>query len=451
MTMTPAPRTHFGEVILVALLALATTGPQAASISGTVTDEDGAPLADARITAASPGADVQATLTDAEGRYELAGLAAGAYELRAELADFCTAMVSNVSPVAARGRADVAPVDFFLGPEFVEGRPLGPRRLTDAARQADAIVHLGIIERRDSRLRRYWGQISGEGSIGTEHHARAIASPRQEPIFGPRGRGFRLLQDSAGHWSDGHEAGCGGQTPHSAGDEYVALLQWSRDFGAFMSVGPDFIFPVREGRVFGLAGIDFEGLDDGMTVDALLEVLRDLPQPGPPRPIEDPDAYAVYAELFADSWPVRVANATSLVLMKEAMRDLTCASFRIEREPAWRGAVEAFREANRESRTLLPGFDLGLRYAVVSVEEFRAILDSRPDSMQGGWANFYDRYPDSGGFSSVSAVGFGPAKGHAIAMVGHTCGLECGEASLHLLENVDDAWREVVSIPCYMY
>lgn len=59
--------------------------PQGGSISGTVTDFDGVPLAGVRVEAAvSAGADLDLlpVLTDGDGRFALSGLAEGRYDLR---------------------------------------------------------------------------------------------------------------------------------------------------------------------------------------------------------------------------------------------------------------------------------------------------------------------------------------------------------------------------------
>ncbi len=52
------------------------------------------------------------------------------------------------------------------------------------------------------------------------------------------------------------------------------------------------------------------------------------------------------------------------------------------------------------------------------------------------------RYPGSGGYLQVSAVGFDAAKIRAMVYMGHHCGGLCGGGAFHLMTKVNGQWRE---------
>ena len=92
--MTKAP---FKYVVLLAILTLLPRfalgqGLGAASVAGTVKDASGAVLPGVTVEAASPVLieKVRTTVTDSEGRYQLAELRAGTYTLTFTLAGFTT-------------------------------------------------------------------------------------------------------------------------------------------------------------------------------------------------------------------------------------------------------------------------------------------------------------------------------------------------------------------------
>ena len=61
----------------------------------------------------------------------------------------------------------------------------------------------------------------------------------------------------------------------------------------------------------------------------------------------------------------------------------------------------------------------------------------------GGWKNFYSKFPDSGGFITMSAVGFNVDKTVAVVYVGHRCGSLCGGGRYHFLQKTNGKWSEV--------
>src|SRR4029077_10928371 len=75
---------------------------------------------------------------------------------------------------------------------------------------------------------------------------------------------------------------------------------------------------------------------------------------------------------------------------------------------------------------------LGLPYVLVPSAVLRALVPNGEE-----WAGFHRRYPDSGGYMQVSAVGFDNSKTHALVSMAHHCGPLCGRGTHHVLEEVD--------------
>jgi hypothetical protein len=161
-----------------------------------------------------------------------------------------------------------------------------------------------------------------------------------------------------------------------------------------------------------------------------------------PKPIDDSEAYAVYASLLPQEWTVRVAQAKRLVFQQEAGTNRQCMPSGKPLETEWRLVVESFNAENAIARTVRSGFPLGVAYVVVPSAEIKSAFQEVPNDPMFGWTGFYKRYPESAGIMTVSAVGFDPQRRRALVYMAHSCGLLCGGGAHHLLEKVDGVWRE---------
>ena len=173
---------------------------------------------------------------------------------------------------------------------------------------------------------------------------------------------------------------------------------------------------------------------------AMLPTLSVMPQDT--GPISDPEAYAVYASLLPNEWTVRTAHAKTLVFQEETGTNWRCMPSGKPLEEDWRPVVDSLRSENTRPRLLRAGFPLGTPYLVVPSADITASFRDVPSDSTFGWSGFYKRYPDSGGFMVVSAVGFDVSKKRAMVYMAHSCGSLCGGGMHHLLEKVDGAWRE---------
>lgn len=167
----------------------------------------------------------------------------------------------------------------------------------------------------------------------------------------------------------------------------------------------------------------------------------------PPTKYEEPEAYAVYAAVIVDEWPVRVAKADKLVIQSETSDfpsygndgDVCLKPDRTD-EATLGTLVKAYREANKSPVLLTQEFDLPLEYVLIPRQ---TVLDFFKEKNIEGWKDFYAKYPNSGGIINVSAVGFNADKTLALLYVGHSCGGLCGGGRYHLMSKVDSKWNEL--------
>ncbi len=163
--------------------------------------------------------------------------------------------------------------------------------------------------------------------------------------------------------------------------------------------------------------------------------------PSTPQPLDDPEAYKVYAALLPGEWTVRSAHAKTLVFQQETMTNPTCMPSGKPLETDWLPVLKDFTSANAAPKLLRAGFDVGVPYVVVPSADIQTTFQSPTASRTGGWDGFYQKYPESGGYMAVSAVGFDASKQRAIVYMEHSCGLLCGGGTHHLLEKIGGVWR----------
>ena len=160
-------------------------------------------------------------------------------------------------------------------------------------------------------------------------------------------------------------------------------------------------------------------------------------QTAEPRTLDDPEAYAVYAALLPGEWAIRNARAKRLVFQKETAVTSGCAPTGEALQTDWKPTVDNFWAENARSHLLSEGFPLGIPYVAVASEEIRALFGNRL-----GWDLFYQRFPDSGGYIVVSAVGFDAGKRRAMVQLSSSYGMLGAYRRFYFLTRTDSAWRE---------
>jgi len=153
--------------------------------------------------------------------------------------------------------------------------------------------------------------------------------------------------------------------------------------------------------------------------------------------IDDPEAYVVYATLIDDEIPAKPTRK-QLVIQRETVVNKDCTMSGGALETDWKPVADDFKVQNARVRFVAPDRDLHRSYIVVPQKDLLAFF-----TKQGGrWPSFYQRYPDSGGYVELSAVGFDDRKTRAMVYVAHACGDLCGAGSYRLLEKVAGKWAD---------
>jgi len=174
---------------------------------------------------------------------------------------------------------------------------------------------------------------------------------------------------------------------------------------------------------------------------ASLIPVKAQPSPSTPQPLDDPEAYKVYAALLPEEWTVQAAHAKTLVFQAETTTEKACVPSGPSLETDWLPVMQDFKSANATPKFLRADVDLGVPYVVVASADIEATLRSSKTSETFGWDGFYKKFPDSGGYMMVSVVGFDAQKQRAIVYMAHSCGGLCGGGTYHFLEKSGGVWR----------
>ncbi len=138
--------------------------------------------------------------------------------------------------------------------------------------------------------------------------------------------------------------------------------------------------------------------------------------------VSDPEAYAVYAALIPQEYPIRREPQKPVVLQREAETFPaafgSCFPQNVGQD--WQPVVDSYKAENTNSRVVIPGQPLRLVYSVAPKSSL-----GRDDT-----------------YIQVSAVGFNASKTRAMVYVAFHCGPKCAGGAHHFVEKVGGAWRE---------
>jgi len=112
-------------------------------LHGRVTDPSGAVIPGAAVTAAPAAGAAARAVTDAQGNYEIKGLAAGSYSVNAEANGFSKSAGQTVSLAAGQAKQVDVALEIAVRPEKVEVQEEGATVSTESTNNASALVIKG--------------------------------------------------------------------------------------------------------------------------------------------------------------------------------------------------------------------------------------------------------------------------------------------------------------------
>ena len=143
--------------------------------------------------------------------------------------------------------------------------------------------------------------------------------------------------------------------------------------------------------------------------------------------ITDPEAYAVYAAVIQERLRTEDKPGRELALLQETRAGMDCVDpDRAKRvEPEWRPVVESFRKQSARVRIILSGFNLGVPYSIVTVDQLRELMRDAGYSKKSPGSNglgldVFARFP-RGRLVALSAVGFNAERTRALVAMQFNC------------------------------
>lgn len=166
-----------------------------------------------------------------------------------------------------------------------------------------------------------------------------------------------------------------------------------------------------------------------------------------PQPYDLDEAYRVYEAIIPNEESYSFAKGT-LVIQSEtdSLGGNTHGCLSDDAARKFKAAAADFATVSSKSWTLQSKFRLSKPYQLVPST---AIQQYFKEQGPLGWSKYYKEHPESGGFITLSAVGFNKAKNLAIVHAGSSCGGLCGSWRFHLLEKIEGKWKESAGVTCF--
>jgi hypothetical protein len=164
---------------------------------------------------------------------------------------------------------------------------------------------------------------------------------------------------------------------------------------------------------------------------------------------DDITAYEVYSSILSAPEARLQSKSKNFVIRQETIRNFgafldtdpprpICLRPDAESAKIIGTAIDDFIKVNQTKWRLQEKFKLEIPYRLISSETVISII--KPFTEMEDWKEFYKKYPDSGGFIDLSAVGFNADKTVAVVSKGRWCGSLCGEGDYYVLQKKDGKW-----------
>jgi hypothetical protein len=162
-------------------------------------------------------------------------------------------------------------------------------------------------------------------------------------------------------------------------------------------------------------------------------------------PYEDAAAYEVYSAVLSIPQTQGPRISKNFVIRQETLRNFgaywdTDPKFGIclRPDPEWEKvigpAIADYLRVNKTKWRLQEKIKVERPFQLVSSDIILGLVKKE------SWEGFYKKYPDSGGFIDLSAVGFNEDKSVAVLSKGGWCGDLCGGGEYYVLQKRDGKW-----------
>jgi hypothetical protein len=155
-----------------------------------------------------------------------------------------------------------------------------------------------------------------------------------------------------------------------------------------------------------------------------------------------PEAYQVYAAVLEGTRPT--LKGKPLIIISETV---SVAGIHLVKEycdphlqqlPA--DLLEDFDRKNKAQMLISRKIPIHVPYDLVPWDELTDISPKNARDPSAFWREFYKRYPNSLGYTSLSAVGFNADKTRALVYVAYRCGGTCGSGGYVFLKKQNGQW-----------
>jgi hypothetical protein len=149
---------------------------------------------------------------------------------------------------------------------------------------------------------------------------------------------------------------------------------------------------------------------------------------------DDQDAYDVYVAVLPKEWMLYGKPAKQLIVQEEIYPVKMCLEPEAESAKLIGAAIADYNQQNEMVRSLQRNFKTDKPYVLLPAEAFTPKGQSK-------WGPILAKYPNSGGYFLLSAVGFNREKTVAIVWQEHRCGGLCGFGEFHVMQKVQNEWQ----------
>ena len=154
--------------------------------------------------------------------------------------------------------------------------------------------------------------------------------------------------------------------------------------------------------------------------------------------LSDSEEYRVYSTII-NSW----VDESKLLFILDRTSDSysphdLLQAYQQQREPHLsKVTLLDFKRKNAQAREISQDLDLHFPYKLLNRDAVEEIFKEGCS----GWCKFLERYPEAGGYISISRVGFNQMGTQALVYIAYGCGGLCGSGGYMVLAKENGLWK----------